>query len=144
MAYFTQDMKSELVQRLKNSFPDWKFSVSVKDASSVIVKIKSAPIDLWSNFVENVGKENLYGDNGYTSINQYYLENQFDGVALEEMQRLRSHINLEGSKNANYSNSDVRSDYTDVGYYYSIKIGYSNEKVFEYIPTVEKVKKKKM
>lgn len=132
MAYFNQEMKKVLVKRLKSNFPDWKFSVSVHNHTSVCVKIKSAPLNLVKNYNEVLEKENGF-NRGMIRLNQYYLERVFSGEYLEQMRKLMSDINLVGDKNANYDNSDSRSDYCDVGYFISLYLGYDDEKPFEYL-----------
>lgn len=135
MAYFSQDMKKVLVNRLKTNFPNWKFSVSVDHHSSVVVKIKSAPVDLVDGLIRDEDKK------GFLRVNQYWLDSHFKGQALVELKRLLKDINLEGDKDANFDNSDINSDYFHVGYYVNLYIGVSSDKPFEFIPA--KVKKLK-
>jgi hypothetical protein len=141
MAYFSQDMKKSVVSRLKKDFPEWKFSVKVSDNNKLMVAVKSAPIDIWSNYVETVGIENLYGDNGTAQINHYYLENCFSGEILKQMQLLVDNMNLVGDKkDANYREHEILQDYVEVGYFLSLRIG-TFDKPFEHNPNLIKKSK---
>lgn len=144
MAYFNQEMKKLVTNRLKENFPGWKFSVKVSNHNQLMVAVKSAPLDLWSNYVETVGEDNLFGDNGSTSLNHYYLNRAFSGECLEKMEALVKDMNLEGDdKHANYSSSTPYDDYPDVGYFISLRLGLW-DKPFEHIPEVIKKKANKM
>lgn len=138
MPYFNQEMKKEVVSRLKKNFEGWKFSIKVLNHAEISVKVKSAPLDLWSNYVETVGVDNLYGDDGFAKLNHYYLERAFSGECLEQMKKILDDMNLVGDeKFGNYNRSNSQVDHFDIGYYVSLAIG-TFDKSFEYIPQISK------
>lgn len=134
MPYFNQEMKKKVVSRLKNNFKGWKFSVRVIDNSELSIKVKSAPIDLWKNYVETVGKDNLRGDDGYAQLNHYYLERAFSGECFEKMKIILDDMNLVGDEEfGNYNRSNSQFDHFDIGYYVRLSIGTFKES-FKHTP----------
>jgi len=113
MAYMNQEKKSNIATLLKAVVPKgWKYTLSVKHYSTIIMTIQSAPVDLLSL------------NNGSNSINEYYPENHFSGETLETIKTIIAVLNTD-----NHNRSDIMSDYHDVGHYISLKIG-KREKPF--------------
>lgn len=110
MAYYTQEMKKAVAPKIKEVLKKYglKGSLSVRDYHEVVLTIKEGTLDL---LVGSGGRE-------YMDVNCYYLGNQFSGDALKAITELHTILN-EG----NHNNSDSQSDYFDVGFYVSIKIG---------------------
>lgn len=110
MAYMNQEKKAVIAANLKKVMPkDWKYSLSVDNHSSIVLTIKSAPVDL-----------NTYK---HGQVNHYYLDDQFSGDTLDVMNKIKDAL-----YSANYHNrSDIQSDYHDVAYYVNIHLGKWNK-----------------
>lgn len=51
MAYITQDQKKEIATLLKNVVPKgWKYSLAINNHSTLVMTIRSAPVDLLSEW----------------------------------------------------------------------------------------------
>ena len=114
MAWMNQEKKAKIAAQLKKVVPaGWKYSLRVHHHSSIILTIKSAPVDLiGDNLKSNGAKET------YLQLNEYYLERQYSGELLKTFEAIKTALNLD-----NYDRSDIQSDYFDVGHYVSIHIG---------------------
>ena len=118
MAYINaQDVKA-IRNELKENFKKFKFSVKKSHSSSVIVTIKSGPVD-FSDIVD---------ESGYAQINQYWLERT--GQHKEMFEKVvdiikTAPIRGEGYRKGSgwYDNSDSMTDYFDTAYYFSINVG---------------------
>lgn len=147
MAYFSQEMKANVVYRLKTLYPDWKFGVKVLHHSKVSVTVLKADFDFiqeMASVLEEDNKNELISD-GYTEINEYHYERHYEdnSKVVEHLTNIFNCINLMGDKEENYDYSDMQSDYFNVGFYKSLKIG-TYDKPFEYVPTPQKKSKRKM
>lgn len=150
MAYFDQEMKSEMKNRLETFFPTWKFSIRVNHHSSVIVSILRADEDIFNQVME-VMKElscdldllEYYEKLGIFDIT--YFANKARNSTNEKLKNtldlLEGILNLEDHpKHAYYYECDSMSDSSRVAYYKSLWLGDKrNQKPFEYRPA--KVKK---
>lgn len=105
MAYMDQTMKKEKAPGIKKVLNKYKMkgSITVSDYSTLIVTLKSGPIDF--------GTTN-------TQVNVYAIERNYEGVAKKFLMELVK-VMMKG----NYNNSDSQIDHFDVGYYISINIG---------------------
>ncbi len=121
MAYFSQEQKMKIAPQLKSICKKYKIkaSVAVRNHSTVVLNIKSGEIDFIKNFNEIKAKRNaneLVKDN--LQVNEYWYKEQFSGKALEFLTEVLSVMNI-----GNYNNSDIQSDYFDVGHYTDVNIG---------------------
>ena len=118
MAHMNQEKKVVISEALKAVVPaDWKYSLSVKHHSEIVMTIKSAPIDLIQAFN---GKDS---GRTYTGVNEYHFEKHMEEAGAEEslvetFKKIISALNT-----GNYDHSDVMSDFFCVGFYTSLKIG---------------------
>lgn len=110
MAYFSQDTKALLAPRIRALLKKYncRGTVSVRNNSTLVCTISSGPFDL------------LNGHTGrtYQSINVYWLHEHYTGPAGEFLVQLRNIMN-----DGNWNNSDIQSDYFDVGWYIEINAG---------------------
>lgn len=109
MAYFNQAMKKEMAPRIRALLAEYgmKGSLSVNHHSSVVLTLKSGPIDFGQD--EN---------RGYLDVNVYWIDDHYTGVAREFLKRAHK-ILMTG----NWNNSDIQTDYFDVGWYVDIRVG---------------------
>ncbi len=110
MAYMSQDKKKALTPAIKAILKKYnlKGSISVDNHSTLCVTISAGEIDLLPD-------GNVYG---YQDINTYWIHEHYTGIAKECLLELKAAM-MEG----NHDNSDIMSDYFDVGWYVSIKVG---------------------
>lgn len=114
MAYMNQEKKKEIAQLLKNIIPlDWKHSLSVRHHSTIVLTIRSAPLDLLT-----IATEGDECKREYCTLNEYHLNKHFDGELLELFQKILKALN-----HNNFDKSDIYTDYFHVGHYVDVKIG---------------------
>lgn len=107
-----------------------KYSFSVRNHSTIVCTIKSCDIDLIANNAvqakeraERMGQTPyITEDTTYVDTNPHHYQNSFTGEALEIMDAI-----YKGLQKENYDNSDIQTDYFDVGYYVNVQIGRWNK-----------------
>jgi ribonuclease HI len=130
-----QKMKKVIAENLKKLLKGTgvKFTLSVNNHSTICMTIKSAPVDLIDNMNKTLSKDLRYQNveqlaKDYTEVNQYWYKEHFTGKALDIIDKC---VNALYSANY-YDHSDPMSDYFNVAYYISLRIGKYN-KPFEVI-----------
>lgn len=115
MAYVNQEKKAKIAAALKNSVPKgWKYSLAVRNHSTIVMTIRSAPIDLLKIACakyENPERES-------TDINHYHLEHHFEGELRDTFGNIIKALNVD-----NFDESDSQTDYFHVGHYVNLRIG---------------------
>ncbi len=112
MAWMNQEKKAKIASALKEIMPkNWKYSLRVDHHSTIILTINQADINL-------LGTDPYALKEGYRDINRYYPEKHFSGKTLDLFKKIIMALNID-----NYDNSDIMTDYFDVGHYVNIKIG---------------------
>ena len=118
MAYITQEQKKEIAAKLKKIIPStWKYSLSILHHSKLVLKISQGDFTIF-----NTDKEVSYKEVSYLGLNVYHLKNHFSLPANNHLYYLFERI-LGAMNTGNHDNSDIQSDYFDVGWYTDIKIG---------------------
>jgi hypothetical protein len=123
MAYMPQETKAKIAAELKKVIPKtWKYSLAVRDHSTIVLTIASAPVDLMQIVRDN--REHGKRDD-YAQLNQYYLDREFKGNAemCELFEKIRD--TLKGADF--YDNSDSQRDLHDVSHYININLGKWNK-----------------
>jgi hypothetical protein len=125
MAYYTQSRKQEVAPKVKALLKQYgmKGSLSVDNYSTVVLTITSGDLDFIKNFNETVDIRR--GDSAaitYISVNPYHYTRHFTGDCLKFLGQVMEVLN-EG----NHNNSDIQSDYFDIGWYVDINIGKWNK-----------------
>ena len=125
MAYMNQEKKKVIVKNIKKEFPTkdgWKFSFSVQNSMVLQCRILSAPLDYRKLFSL---RENFKPESEVLQINNpntYNIERGFKGTKEHDsLIRIWKILN-----ETNHDNSDIMTDYFDVGYYVDLEIGYEN------------------
>jgi hypothetical protein len=113
MAYISQDRKKELTPAIKAVLKkyDVKASISVDNHSTLVVTIASSGID----FLKGTDRDHI-------SVNTYWIEDHFTGRTKDCLLELKAAM-----MTGNHDNSDIMTDYFDVGWYIDIKIGKWNK-----------------
>ena len=112
MAYINAEGTKKIRDELKASFPNLKFSVRNDNYSSVNVSIVKGNLDF--SPIDPKAKEN-YDGRGYQQLNHYYLEWYNNAEVLKKIREI--------CMRGNHDNSDLQTDYFDVGWYVSINVG---------------------
>jgi len=124
MAYMSQEKKALLSPKIKSILKKYnvKGSISVRRHMSLVVTIKSGKIDFFDK--DNVKQEQVYSgrnyddDSGYMQVNEFHYQKHFSGQALKFLSELVPAMMV-----GNHDNSDIMTDYFDVGWYIEINIG---------------------
>lgn len=131
MAYISQERKAKLAPKIKAVLKKYgvKGSLSVHNHSTLMLKIKSGKIDFVENFITTLTTK-PYGsqmdpdrvkylrDKQAIDVNPYWYQDHFSGKALKFLQELMPAMN-----DGNHDNSDIQTDYFDVGWYVDVNIG---------------------
>jgi hypothetical protein len=60
--------------------------------------------------------------NGYIQVNEYHYNDHFTGIAKQFLREV-----IDAMMEGNHNNSDSMSDYYDIGWYISVRIGQWNK-----------------
>lgn len=126
MAYMNQERKAQIAPKVKEILKkyDMKGSLSVDNHSTLVLNIKSGPIDFWADMQYNAFSGNLSNlwDGGYIYVNTYWVDMHYSGVSYEFLREVIDAMNV-----GNHDNSDIMSDYFDVGWYVNVNVGKWNK-----------------
>ena len=126
MAYVSQELKAKLAPKIKEICKKYgvKASLAVRHHSTLSLNIKQGEIDFIGNFNEMIAQRDPTGNRhinpakGHIQVNTYWYHEHFSGQALEFFKEVIPALN-----NGNHDNSDIQSDYFDVGWYVNVNIG---------------------
>jgi hypothetical protein len=112
MAYISTEKVKEMRNKLKELFPTkkgWKLSVTREHSSGINCSILTAPFEL-----------RLDANRTNESVNHYYVKEHYNDnpATRDALLSMLEVLNMN-----NYNNSDVQSDYFDVGHYVNLSIG---------------------
>ena len=124
MAYMSQDRKKELSIGIKAALKKHgvKASIAVDHHSSLVVNIRSSAIDFASSRIVNPTQIGRSEWTGHEQVNPHWIKDHWTGKALEFLTELQAAMNV-----GNHDNSDMMTDYFDVGWYVNINIGRWNK-----------------
>lgn len=130
MAYMNQERKAKLAPAIKEICKRYgvKATISVNNHMTLRVNIKSGKLDLIGNYNKVAG--NRYQNDpmrfraaiGYLDVNPYWYRDHFDGTELNFLTEL-----LVAMNQGNHDNSDIMTDYFDVGWYVDVNVGQWNK-----------------
>jgi hypothetical protein len=122
MAYMSQENKASKMPAIKAVLKKYgmKGSVAVRHYSTLVVNLRSGNIDFAADTVVTPALMNNAGGEfrGYDSVNVYWIEKFYSGRAAAFLTELKAAMS-----DGNYDNSDVMTDYFDVGWYNEINVG---------------------
>jgi len=115
MAYISQEDKKSKAPAIKAILKKYglKGSLSIHHYSTLVLTIRSGKIDFESNYLRNTGQESFH-----YQVNPYHIRHSYNGEAAKALEELNSAMNV-----GNHDNSDIQTDYFDVGWYITIDIG---------------------
>lgn len=135
MAYFNQERKKERTPAIKAILKKYgvKGSLAVRNHSTFVLNIKSGSIDFIENFIQT-DKDKPYAkhmsqdqieyirNNRSLDVNPYWFQEHYSGVAKAFLFEIFKAMNA-----GNHDNSDIQTDYFDVGWYVDVNIGTWNK-----------------
>ena len=126
-----QERKQKLSPAIKAVLKKYniKGSLAVRNHSTLVLNIKSGPIDFIENFIETDKAKPVakYMSDDQVSnlrkkqsldVNPYWYKEQFSGKAKAFLSQVIPLMN-----DGNHDNSDIQTDYFDVGWYIDVNIG---------------------
>jgi hypothetical protein len=134
MAYVSEEVITKARTALKALNKEYgvKATLSGKGDSTLYLTIAEGKIDFVGNFCENVTAKRRQHDTQQVidwvikeqniSVNQYYLDSSFDGIALEYLEKAKEIMHVD-----HYDHSDIQSDYFNCAYYVNISVGRWNK-----------------
>jgi hypothetical protein len=129
MAFMNQEKKALLAPAVKAILKKYgvKGSLAVSNSSSLVLNLKSGPIDFIKNYDETVSKRpgstrQLMGDSKSLQVNTYWYDEQYSGVAKEFLREV-----ITAMKVGNWNKSQIEVDYFDVGWYVNVNVGRWNK-----------------
>jgi hypothetical protein len=134
MAYMNQETKAKIVAAVKPILKKYgiKASFGVRHHSNIVVTIKSGPIDFIGNWTEiqktkpDQGGQRIewVTKDQYLPVNQYWLDTQFTGKALECLEEIFKAIKTGGNW---FDKSDIQTDYFNTAFYIDVQVGKWNQ-----------------
>ena len=126
MAYMNQEKKAKIKAELDTVLKGTgiKYSLGVRNHSTIVLNIKSGPVDFIGNYNSSDRNAALHRSgqiklaNQYIDVNPYWFKDHFTGEVKELLIKVFAALN-----NGNHDNSDSQSDYFDVGWYVDVNIG---------------------
>ena len=135
MAYMNQDRKKAIAPAVKALLAKYgvKATLGVNNYSTLVLNIKEGALD----FIGQANADNkksaewngrpFYEVKGYYDVNPYYAHESGDKKIGQFFKELVAVMNGKGSSISNHNNSDIQTDYFDVGWYLNISIGQYNK-----------------
>lgn len=127
MAYYSQERKKALAPKVKAICKKYgvKATLAVRGHSTLVLNIKSGIIDFIGNSNEVCGRDHYQvargykaNTSGYENVNVYHFKSHYDGVALKFLTEVHAAMMV-----GNHDNSDIQTDYFDVGWWVEVNIG---------------------
>ena len=135
MDYFNQERKQERAPAIKAILKKYgvKGSLAVRNHMTFVLNIKSGSIDFIENYIQTDEAKN-YGNkmsadqvayirqNKALDVNPYWYQEHYSGKAKSFLKEILTAMN-----GGNHNNSDIQTDYFDVGWYVDVNIGSWNK-----------------
>ena len=131
MAYMCQTKKKAIAPQIKAVLAKYgmKGTIGVRNHMSLVVNIKSGKLDLIgqanrdNKAVAERRGDRFYEVKGNYQVNPYYAHESGDAKIGRFFKELIEAMHGKGSGFANHNNSDIMTDYFDVGWYLDINVG---------------------
>jgi hypothetical protein len=131
MAHMNQVKKAVIAAKIKPILAKYgvKGSLSVRHHSTIVLTLKSGKIDFIENLNRVCGSSHYQTSNGFrpvtrghVDVNPYWYQDHFDGKAKKFLTEVLAAMNV-----GNHDNSDIQTDYFDVGWYVDVNVGKWNK-----------------
>ena len=118
MAYISQEKKKALEPKIKeiNKKYGIKARLGIRHHSTLVLNITSGKIDFIKNYNETSRNDRIVETN--IDVNVYYYKDNFSAEALDYLREVIDVMNTD-----NYNNSDIQTDYFNVGHYVDVNVG---------------------
>lgn len=109
MDYMSQEKKKQLAPGIKAVLKKYgmKGSIAVDNHSSLVVNLREGPIDFGGDRIQ---------------VNPYWVHEHYEGKARDFLAELVKAMNV-----GNHDNSDIMTDYFDIGWFVNINVGRWNK-----------------
>lgn len=124
MAYMSQEKKQQLAPAIKKVLAKYnmKGTLGVNHSSTLVLNIKSGPLDIVGQYnARGAKRAELYGDKWHSVDHCDVHTNdakEYTGQESEFIKEIVAVMNV-----GNWDNSDIQTDYFDVGWYTTIHVG---------------------
>lgn len=122
MAYVDQAKKQKIAAALKLVVPTgWKYSLAVDNHSTIVMTVAAAPFDLLGAFKAS----DWFNPKTAThlSVNPYHFRAHIEDESVADaIAAILAALNTD-----NHDNSDLMTDYFDVGHYVTLQLGRWNK-----------------
>lgn len=117
MAYMNQDRKKKIEAAVKMICKKHgvKGSLRVDRSSTLVLTLRSGIINF---LTDHLGQPHWTDGRHQMDVNHYWYDKHFTGKALAFFEEVIPAMN-----DGNHDNSDIQSDYFDVGWYVNVKVG---------------------
>jgi hypothetical protein len=129
MAFMNQERKATIAKAVKPILKKYgvKGSLAVRHYSTLVLNLKSGPLDIIGNYNETTAKRNGGFREGspvkdYLQVNEYWIHEHYSGKVRDFLTEVKTAMNV-----GNHDNSDASIDYFDVGWYVNINVGKWNK-----------------
>ncbi len=134
MAYVTEQIITKARTALKALNKEYgvKSTLSGKGDSSLCLTIAEGSIDFINNYCETLKAKCAMRDvdqaigwaklENNLSVNQYYLDSSFSGIALEYLEKAKAIMYAD-----HFDHSDIQSDYFHCAFYVDMRVGRWNK-----------------
>jgi hypothetical protein len=130
MAYMDQTKKAKLAPRIKAVLKKYKVkgSIAVDNYSTLVINIKSSPMDIIGNYNQTIqdrdptGNKHINPARDSIQVNHFWIRDHYTG----KIQKFLLELN-DAAMDGNHDNSDIQTDYFDVGWYVDINVGKWNK-----------------
>ena len=125
MAYMSQEKKQTLAPAIKAILKKYgmKGSLSVHNHSGLTLTLPEGKIDFASERAPELDYLKEYPSfAGYSQVNTYWFHEHYRGTALKFLSEVIAAMNV-----GNHDNSDIMTDYFDVGWYVHVNVGKWNK-----------------
>ena len=129
----TKEIAKIMRTYVKEIYPTYKFSITVKDYSSIYISLMEAPHEVFTDKADNYTLEE-----GHTQVNHYSIENNKSMTELTK-EVLKDVYNT--LQSYNYDDSDAMIDYFDRNFYIHLNIG-KWDKPFKVVEKIARIKQK--
>lgn len=122
MAYMNQERKKPIFEAMKKLLDPklgWKFTMAVNNHSTLVLNITRGPVDFIGAYTHH-DPQHLASvkARGHLDINHYWYQEHFAPDVVELLREIVAVMN-----DGNHDNSDIQTDYFDVGWYIDVNIG---------------------
>ena len=131
MAYMNQETKKRIAEAIKPILAKYgvKATLSVNNHSTLLLNVAASGIDFLGQYntqklqeAERKGRPDWFTDSTHIQVSNHWISETFTGIACDFLTECFEVLN-----NGNHDNSDITTDYFEVGWYSYINIGQWNK-----------------